>query len=319
MKQNAQKKRKRGTTSTPFKETIWFTLVIVAAAVAILLVAGSFMAQWFLGSAAGQDFVEKYPGHAPLPEGTPEGFPWWKQWTHAVNIVLIVLLIRSGWLVRTQERPEAYWTRTNKGVLRTKGAPTKMSIYLWLHLTVAVLWLLNGVVYVALLIGTGHWARIVPTSVEIFPNAISAGLQYLSLGWPAEMAWTNYNAMQVLAYFITVFIAAPLSAITGVRMSPIWSNQWKISKYYPMPIARAVHFPVMIYFVLFIAVHVFLVFTTGMRHNLNFMFSNQGQTDSWTGFIVLLVLLVVVAAAWFLAKPMFLRSLAQLTGKVTSR
>ena len=58
---------------------------------------------------------------------------------------------------------------------------------------------------------TGQWMRIVPTSWDVFPNAVSAALQYVSLDWPTENGWVNYNALQLLAYFTTVFIAAPLA------------------------------------------------------------------------------------------------------------
>ena len=64
-----------------------------------------------------------------------------------------------------------------------------------------------------------------PTSWDVFPNAVSAALQYVSLDWPTENGWVNYNGLQQLAYFATVFIAAPLAIVTGVRMSGIWPKK----------------------------------------------------------------------------------------------
>lgn len=318
-KKKRKKKKKKGG-GTPFRESPFFKLVwIVPIALAVLAIAGV-LARMFLGSASGQEFLAAYPGHSELPAGTPEGFPWWAQWQHFFNIFLMVLIIRSGWLVRTQQKPEAYWTRTVKN--RKKGAaePTKMSIYLWLHLSLDVLWLLNGLIFVILLFASGHWARVVPVSWDIFPNMISAGLQYLSFDWPQEMAWVNYNALQVMTYFVTIFIAAPLAAITGVRMSPIWQNTWSISKAYPAPVARAIHLPVMFYFVGFIFIHVLLVFTSGMRHNLNMMFSWTGDNaTSWWGFIMFAIAMIVVAVGWIAARPLFLQPVAQMSGKVTTR
>ena len=107
-------------------------------------------------------------------------------------------------------------------------------------LSANLLWLANGVVFVVLLFVSGHWARIVPTSWEVFPNALSAALQYGTMEWPMEDAWVNYNALQQLMYFIIVFIAAPLAAITGVRMSEWWpKNATTLNKIYPAPLARA--------------------------------------------------------------------------------
>lgn len=316
MAQTAKKKSASG----GFKESPWFKLVWIAPIVVVVLAAGVFFSRWYLGTSGGADFLAAYPGKSKLPDGSPEGFSWWIQWQHALNIFLIALIIRSGWLVRTQAKPEAYWTRNNKGRLKTKGSPTKMSLYLWLHLSLDVVWVLNGLIFIILLIVSGSWIRVVPISWDIFPNAISAGLQYLSLDWPIETAWTNYNGLQVLAYFVTIFIAAPLAAITGIRMSPVWKAKWKISKIYPTELARAVHLPVMFYFVVFIFVHVLLVFTTGMRHNLNYMFSNQPEGSvSWWGFVIFAVTILVVVAGWIAARPIFMRSIAELSGKVTRR
>lgn len=314
------KKKKKGKKRTPFRETPWFKLVWIVPLLVVVLGIGVLLSRWFLGAPTGQEFLASYSGHSDLPEGAPEGFPWWMQWQHYFNFFLIILIIRSGWMVRTQTKPEAYWTRNNTDRFKTKKPPTKMSLYLWLHLSLDVLWVLNGLIFVILLFSTGHWMRVVPTSWDIFPHAISAGLQYLSLDWPLETAWTNYNAMQVLAYFVTIFIAAPLAAITGIRISPVWSSEWKVSRFYPASLARTIHLLVMFYFVLFIFVHVVLVFTTGMRHNLNMMFSWVGDNgESWWGFVIFAVSLIIVAAGWILARPIFMSAAAQLTGKVTTR
>ena len=122
-----------------------------------------------------------------------------------------------------------------------------------------------------------------PTSWDIIPNALSAGLQYLSLNWPTEHGWVNYNALQVLTYFVTVFIAAPLAIITGLRMSGAWPKKAvALNKAYPMELARALHFPVMIYFVAFTVVHVALVLATGALRNLNHMYA-ANDSAGFTG------------------------------------
>ena len=139
-------------------------------------------------------------------------------------------------------------------------------------------------VFAVLLFATGQWMRIVPTSWDVFPNALSAALQYASLNWPTENGWVNYNALQLLTYFITVFIAAPLAFITGLRMSSAWPKKAAgLNKAFPIEWARAVHFPVMIYFVAFIVVHVFLVLATGALRNLNHMYAVTDD-DGWLGF-----------------------------------
>ena len=109
------------------------------------------------------------------------------RWQHFFNVFLIVLIIRSGLQVRTEKRPTVFWTPRN-------NAKGKISLALWFHQSLDMLWLVNGLLFVVLLFVTGHWMRIVPTSWEVFPNALSAALQYVSLDWPTENGWVNYNA-----------------------------------------------------------------------------------------------------------------------------
>ncbi|MET4134220.1 cytochrome b/b6 domain-containing protein [Pseudarthrobacter sp. PvP090] len=257
------------------------------------------------------EFLERYPGEYHLPEATEPGFPWWAQWTHFLNFFLMVLIIRSGYQVRTQQKPPAFWT--------PKGGGKKISINLWLHQSLDILWLANGLIFVVLLFASGHWMRIVPTSWEVFPNALSALLQYMTLEWPVENGWVNYNSLQQLMYFLVVFIAAPLAALTGVRMSEFWPKNAKtLNRIYPVEAARAVHFPTMLFFVLFILIHVFLVFSTGALRNLNHMFGGTDEVN-WTGFWLFAAAIAVTAAGWYAARPLVLAPIAKLFGQVSSR
>jgi thiosulfate reductase cytochrome b subunit len=264
-----------------------------------------------------RDFLESYPGETLLPEGAPVGIPAWLGWQHFFNAFFILLIIRTGWQVRTQKRPAAMWERNNTGLIKTKNPPKKISLTLWAHLVFDALWLANGIIFVALLFFTGHWVRVVPTSWEIFPNAISAALQYASLDWPTDNGWVNYNSLQVLAYFVTIFIAAPLAAVTGMRLSPAWpSNAKQLNKFFPIEWARAIHFPVMLYFVLFIVMHVALVFATGALRNLNHMYAAQ-DAENWVGFWIFFASLVIMISAVVAARPLVFAPIAQLMGKVS--
>lgn len=286
---------------------------IALAALVVAVIAARFLRQL----PQVQEFLLRYPGHTDLPPGSPTGMPAWLGWEHFLNTFFLVLIIRSGWLVRTTTRPKAYWTRNNSGLLRTKGKPTKISLELWFHLTLDVLWLANGALFVVLLAVTGRWVRLVPTTVDALPNAASAALQYLSLDWPHEDGWTNYNSLQMLAYFTVVFVAAPLAALTGLRMSPAWPREWtRANKAFPLEVARAVHFPVMFFFVAFVIVHVALVFATGALANLNHMYASS-DSEALTGLLIFAASVVVIVAAWMLARPLFLRPIAGLMGKVS--
>ena len=102
-------------------------------------------------------------------------------------------------------------------------------------------------------------------------------------------------------------------------MSGIWpKNATRLNKLYPVEWARAVHFPVMLYFVAFIIVHVALVFATGALRNLNHMYASQDVVN-WVGFWIFVGSLIVIAAAWVAARPLVLAPIARLFGKVSGR
>ncbi|QDG66717.1 hypothetical protein NIBR502772_11320 [Pseudarthrobacter sp. NIBRBAC000502772] len=303
------------TTTKPtnrWAKLVW--LIPLAVVGLILLVLG---ARYLREVPAVQAFLLEYPGATHLPEGAPVGFPAWLGWQHFFNAFLLVLIVRSGWLVRTNQRPAAQWTRNNTGLIKTKNSPQRISIDLWFHLSLDVIWFVNGIVFAVLLFSSGQWMRIVPTSWDVFPNAVSTALQYASLNWPTENGWVNYNSLQLIAYCITVFFAAPLAAITGVRMSGAWpKDAATLNKAYPVELARAIHFPVMLYFVVFIVAHVTLVLATGALRNLNHMYAGQ-DNDSWTGFWIFAASLVAMIVAWVAARPIILRPIAALTGKIS--
>ncbi|MFP3581500.1 cytochrome b/b6 domain-containing protein [Arthrobacter sp. SIMBA_036] len=288
---------------------------------AFLLVLGLLVvlgARWLRTLAGVQDFLMAYDGHAWQPAVAPEGIPPWLGWQHFLNVFFIVLIIRTGLQVRTERKPPGYWTAKKDSFFSPKGnSPKKVSLSQWLHQSLDVLWVANGIIFVVLLFVSGQWMRIVPMSWDVFPNMLSAAIQYASLDWPAENGWLHYNALQVMAYFLTVFVAAPLAVLTGVRISTWWPERAKrLTKLYPVGWARALHFPVMHYFVAFTVVHVFLVFFTGALRNLNHIYGSRDIVD-WWGLAIFLVSVLAIAAAWFLTRPLFTTPIAARLGKVT--
>lgn len=302
----------RTSASGRWRRLIWIVPVCVVA-VALVIVG----AQWLRSLDPVHSFLRDYPGSSPLPVTAPVGLPVWLNWQHFLNALFLLLIIRTGWLVRTTTRPPAYWTRNNGRFIRTKNPPKRISLHLWMHLSFDLLWVVNGVVFIVLLFATGQWMRIVPTNWNVIPDAVSAALQYASLDWPTEDGWVNYNGLQLLTYFVTVFIAAPLAILTGVRMSGLWPRDaTRLNRVYPIQLARAIHFPVMLYFVLFVIVHVVLVLATGALRNLNHMYASRDTVD-WVGFAFFAGSVVLMAAVWLASRPVLLLPVAAATGKVS--
>jgi thiosulfate reductase cytochrome b subunit len=304
------------TPSTKSDRGPWFKLIWIIPVVVVVVAIIVFAAQAFRNSAAGIDFLKTYPGRSELPSWAPVGFPAWLEWQHFLSAFFILLIVRTGIQVRTTRRPPAYWTRNNAGLIKTKGQPVRIGLSLWFHLSIDILWILNGVLFYVLIFATGQWVRIIPVHWDVFPNAISAGIQYASLNWPTEDGWSNYNALQLITYFVTVFIAAPLAILTGVRMVPGLAARFqKLDRVYPVALARRVHYPVMIYFVAFTAVHVTLVLATGALRNLNHMYAGRDD-QNWIGFGIFAGSVVLMVAAWIAVRPTILATIASLTGNV---
>lgn len=308
----------------------WFNVLWLIPAVIVLGGVGILVARGLLTLPAVQDFVRTFPGASEVPDGTPEGFPAWMRWQHLLNILFMIFIVRAG-LSILADHPRLYWSRhsvpgrewlrfqkpvpddpsytakadslTLPDQVGLPGRRHSIGLARWWHLGVDMLWLISGIIFIALLFASGHWARIVPTSWDIIPNAISTALQYLSLDWPTDTSWTNYNALQLLAYFITVFIAAPLAMLTGLGMSPALSTRFRrISRVFSIQFARSLHFLVLCWFLFFVVVHVTLVFATGALRNLNHMFAGN-DTTSWVGFGFFAAAAAVLVVIWVAATP----------------
>ncbi len=312
----------------------WFNLLWLIPIGVVLLIIGIAVAKGLREMPAIQDFIKTYPGTSEQPSGTPVGFPAWLGWQHFLNAFFMIFIIRSGVTILA-DHPRLYltrhstpgkdWFRMQKPVpadplytakrdsltlpdgVGLPGRRHSIGLARWWHLGIDTLWLANGIIFFVLLFVTGQWMRLVPMHWDVIPNAISVAIQYLSLNWPLETGWVVYNSLQLIAYFVTVFIAAPLALITGLGMSPALSTRFrKISSVFSIQVARSFHFAILCWFVVFIIVHVTLVLTTGALRNLNHMFASRDD-ESWVGFWVFMVSLVVMIVAWVAATPLTYR------------
>lgn len=280
-----------------------------------------------------QDFLVRYSG-IPASAVAVNGFPFWLRLLHFLNLFFMAFIIRAGVQILA-DHPRLYWKRdctpgtewfrfqkavptgriwtakddsvTLPGWFGIPGIRHSIGLARWWHFSITLLWMINGIVFYVLLFTTGQWLRLVPLSWDVFPNAASTALQYLSLTFPVDESWTRYNGLQQLAYFITVFIAAPTSILTGMMQSPAISNSlgW-FGKALNRQKARSIHFIALCWFLLFIFAHVTLVFITDARVNLNMMFAGV-HDNSWSGSWVFIPAMALVVVTWWLASPMTLR------------
>ena len=313
----------------------WFNLLWLLPLGFSALIVAIAAAKGLRGESSVQQFIERYPGtvESSRPEATT-GFPVWARWEHFFNAFLLIFILRSG-LQILSDHPRLYWTRHSTpgrewlriqkpvptdplwtakqdsislpGQVGLPGLRHSIGLARWWHLGINAFWLLNGVIFFVLLFATGRWERFVPTTWDVFPNALSALIQYLSLDWPTDNGWVAYNSLQLIAYFITVFIAAPAALLTGLGMSPALSTRFRrVSSIFSIQTARSLHFLVFAWFLVFIVIHVFFVFTTGLLVNLNHMHAGRDD-ESWIGFWLFAASMVVLLVGWVAATPLTIR------------
>jgi methionine sulfoxide reductase catalytic subunit len=311
----------------------WFNLAWLVPIGWVLLLLGVGAAQVVRGSPAVEGFVRRYPGSEfAVRFGT--AMPAWVRAQHFLNLFFLTFIIRAGAQILA-DHPRLYWTRHStpgKEWLRMQkqvpdaplwtakqdsltlpkhiglpGLRHSIGLARWWHLGIDTLWLANGLVFYALLFASGEWRRIVPTSWRVFPDALSVALQYLSLRWPTDDSWIAYNGLQMIAYFITIFVAAPLALVTGLGMSPALSTRFHgLSRRLSIQTARSLHFLVLCWFLAFTFIHVTLVFATGVLRNLNHVYAGN-DSRGWGGFGMFAVSMILLAVAWLAATPLTLR------------
>jgi thiosulfate reductase cytochrome b subunit len=203
--------------------------------------------------------------------------------THWVNFLSFVALTVSGIGILTAH-PRFYWGET--GFFDTPAAfelPFEailedLYIRAWgrqVHFMAAWAAVLNGVVYVAWGLATGHFRfRFVPGREQLAWNSIKAVVgRHLRLQNPAEES--GYNVLQKFAYSAVVFGLLPLVILSGLTMSPGVTAAFPqlFTLFGGRQSARTIHFILAVVLVLFGAMHVFMTFLAGFRRSVGAMIS----------------------------------------------
>jgi DMSO/TMAO reductase YedYZ molybdopterin-dependent catalytic subunit/thiosulfate reductase cytochrome b subunit len=258
---------------------------------------------------------------------TSLGFPLWLRLTHYINVLFMGLLIRSG-IEILGAHPRLYWNdgctpRSEWLKFTRKRVPTQGDVIytarddeIAIHPLLALpgrknlglgrhwhgasnsSWMLNGIVYVALLFTTGEWARLIPTSWDIFPRAGHSLLTYLSFHTPPLSEFRPYDPLQQLTYAFVVFVLGPLMLLTGMAMSPAIaaSAPWYIKLFGGRQVARSLHFLGMAAFALFTVMHTALVLLVHFRDNVSSIVLG-GPTENFVLALTIAVVAVLLLAA----------------------
>ncbi|HEY4808243.1 MAG TPA: cytochrome b/b6 domain-containing protein [Roseiarcus sp.] len=174
-------------------------------------------------------------------------------------------------------------SRGDDGELEARGFPSWATLPPYQDLAMGRRWhfffawilVLNGLVYFANLILSRHIRDLWPSLADLraIPHAI---VEHLRLRFPSGDEALHYNVLQKLAY-LSVVIAFPILILAGLTMSPAVNAAfpWLLTLFHGRQAARAVHFLLAAYLVLFVIVHLVMVVLSGPINNMRSMITGR--------------------------------------------
>src|SRR5689334_22877084 len=134
----------------------------------------------------------------------------------------------------------------------------------YLHFQAAWLLVLTGLLYVMDGLLNGHFRRnLLPARTGLSRQALSMVIaRHLRLTPASEAEASSYNVLQRLTYLFVIFVLFPLVIWTGLAMSPAIVSVFPATAtvFGGQQSARTIHFLVSVFLVLFLSVHVVMVF-----------------------------------------------------------
>jgi|HubBroStandDraft_1064217.scaffolds.fasta_scaffold173528_2 thiosulfate reductase cytochrome b subunit len=205
--------------------------------------------------------------------------------THWINALSFFGLLVSGFAILLAH-PRFYWGETG-GV----GTPSLLDLPLpfmsggpsgWgrsLHFLSAWVCVLTGSFYALAGIVTQHFRKnLLPARADVAWGSLSRAVSdHLRFKRPGVETSVAYNVLQRLTYLGVVFVVFPLMIWTGLAMSPA------IVSVFPVFVtvlggqqsARTIHFFAADFLVLFLLVHIAMVYLAGFRHRMGAMITGQ--------------------------------------------
>ncbi len=216
--------------------------------------------------------------------------------THWLTVIAFVALLVTG-LEIVISHPRFYWGEV--GNVMTKPAftlhipasrpsvPTGYKFEMpdengwsrYLHFEAAWLLVLTGLVYAVYSLGSGHVRRdLLPRRGERSWREYRAVLRKTLRREKGDAAeGQSYNVMQRTAYLVVLCGLIPLVIWTGLAMSPAFTAvaPWTVVALGGRQTARTLHFFVTWALVLFLVVHVAMIWMAGFRSRMRAMVTGR--------------------------------------------
>jgi thiosulfate reductase cytochrome b subunit len=149
----------------------------------------------------------------------------------------------------------------------------------YLHFQAAWVAVLTGLLYIIFGLLDGHFRRnLLPARADLSWRKLwRVVAEHLRFSPPGEAGASSYNVLQRLTYLFVILVLFPLVIWTGLAMSP------GIAAAFPAAVtvlggqqsARTLHFFVSVFLLLFLLVHVGMVWRAGFRARMRAMISGR--------------------------------------------
>ena len=219
--------------------------------------------------------------------------------THWITALCFLALLVSGVEI-VISHPRFYWGETGNDLTPTlfklpipasrNLVPTGYGYVLpdqngwsrYLHFQSAWIAVLTGLLYTIFGLFTGHLRKnLLPRGGDRSWRAFSTSIAgHLRFERPSEAEAWSYNVLQRLSYLFVIFILFPLVIWTGLAMSPAFVSAIPaaVNVLGGQQSARTLHFFVSVALLLFLLVHVGMVWFAGFRSRMRAMITGRAAT-----------------------------------------
>ena len=220
--------------------------------------------------------------------------------THWITALCFLALLVSGAEI-VISHPRFYWGETGNDLTPTLfrlPIPASRSLvpsgygYLmpdqngwsrYLHFQSAWVLVFTGLLYVIPISLNGYLRKnLFPAKADLSWRAFSiAIMEHLRFKRPSEAEAWSYNLLQRLSYLFVIFVLFPLVIWTGLAMSPAFVSAVPaaVNLLGGQQSARTLHFFVSLALVLFLLVHVGMVWFAGFRSRMRAMITGRVITN----------------------------------------
>ncbi len=219
--------------------------------------------------------------------------------THWITTLCFLALLVSGVEI-VISHPRFYWGETGNDLTPTlfkipipasrNLVPTGYGYVLpdqngwsrYLHFEAAWIVVLTGLVYVVFGLFTGHFGKdLLPRKGELSWREFSVEIRkHLRFERPGEAEAWSYNLLQRLTYLFVIFVLFPMIIWTGLAMSPAFVSAVPaaVNVLGGQQSARTLHFFITLALVVFLLVHIGMVWLAGFRSRMRAMVTGTMTT-----------------------------------------